>query len=208
MAAHPCVKVKPPGFSRQEFLAAPLESPSQPISGFQILILNICLDFFFSVGLCWELRLSAAMAATRTEDPVADTPVAASPDDGKAVSEEAVAEPVSTKPADEPAPLSKNAQKKLLKRQRWVNRSFLVPTCRQQPAQPPLHRYEDKKAARKAAVKHEKHQATEQKKQDVQNLLEGMTEEEKATWKEERKHVRVARKAKTQEKRSRLSQVG
>lgn len=148
------------------------------------------------------------MAASIEQELVADPPAAESLDQG--VGEEAMAEQASSTPAEdvEAAPLSKNAQKKLLKRQRQVIRSLLVTTWRQQPAQMPLYRYEDKKAARKAAVKLEKHQATEKKKQDVQSLLEGMTEEEKASWKEERKHVRVARKAKTQEKRSRLQEVG
>ncbi|KAK9844836.1 hypothetical protein WJX74_007450 [Apatococcus lobatus] len=127
------------------------------------------------------------MASAEAGERLADTPAAVKLQDGSGASKTPEAEEVcnSDFEATEPAPLSKNAQKKLLKRQR----------------------YEDKKAARKASAKQEKHQATEQKKQDVQSLLEGMTEEEKAAWKEERKHVRSARKAQTQEKRSRLQQA-
>ena len=152
------------------------------------------------------------MASVGEGQTVLHTSLAAKPQDCKDMAESAAAEEVSnTEPEDTvPATLSKNAQKKLLKRQRLVKRptaAYLQHTSKGQHAQAPLCRYEDKKAARKASAKQEKHQATEQKKQDVQNLLEGMTEVDKAAWKEKRKDVRSARKAKTQEKRSRLQEV-
>lgn len=86
------------------------------------------------------------------------------------------------KPTDElspPPPLSKNAQKKLLKQQR----------------------FEAKKAERKALQKEKKQKEAERKRSEWQSKLESVSEEEKSKLIEARKEVRKERMEKRSEER-------